>query len=190
MKGLSKDHYWAYFLLAARVLLAWTLLRYGWSKLNDGQFGVDEKTMNLPLKDIDLFRLSWYLADHQPFKAFVGVSQIVTALLLIVNRTALFGAFVSIPIWLNILAWDMTFMEGFTTAFTFRLSFYLILTGLLIYQSKAQVWTALQSISKQGDNMVKFPLWAYLVLPIAAICVEVIGAIPNAILSYIRLLGR
>lgn len=190
MKSLSKEHCWAYFLLAARVLLAWTLFRYGWAKLNDGQFGVDEKTMSLPLKDIGLFKLSWYLADHQPFKAFVGISQIVTALLLIVNRTALFGAFVSIPIWLNILAWDLTFMEGFTTAFTFRLSFYLVLTGLLIYQNKVQVQTAFQNISKQGDSIVKFPLWAYLALPVAAICIEVVGATPNAILYYVRLLGK
>lgn len=40
------DQFWAYFLLAARVLLAWTLARYGWAKLIIGQFGVGEKTLN------------------------------------------------------------------------------------------------------------------------------------------------
>jgi uncharacterized membrane protein YphA (DoxX/SURF4 family) len=190
MKSLTRDQYWAYFLLAARVLLAWTLARYGWAKLTDNQFGIDDKTLNLPLKEVGLFRLSWYLADHQPFKGFIGLSQIIVALLLLINRTALLGAFISIPIWLNILMWDMTFMEGFTLAFTFRLSFYLLLTGLLIYQAKSQTLPALQRLTSGESGMIKFPLWAYLLLPAAAIGVEMIGAVPNAILSFASLLGR
>jgi len=66
--------FWGYFLLSARVLLAWTLLRYGWAKLNDQQFGVDGKILNMPLKSVGLFKLSWYLADHKPFKSFIGIS--------------------------------------------------------------------------------------------------------------------
>lgn len=189
MKAASKEQFLAYFLLAARTLLAWTLIRYGWAKLTDNQFGVDEKTMNLPLKDVDLFRLSWYLADHQPFKAFVGISQMCTALLLAFNRTAIIGAFFSIPIWLNILMWDMTFMEGFTSAFTFRLSFYIALTLLIIYQEKDKVVPALWSITEKSRRY-NYPVWAYLILPVVAIGVEIIGAIPNAVLSSIRLLTK
>jgi uncharacterized membrane protein YphA (DoxX/SURF4 family) len=187
MKLLSKDQYWPYLLLAARVLLAYTLFNYGWAKLTGNQFGVDETTMNLPLRDVGLFRLSWYLADHQPFKAFIGVSQIGVALLLIFNRTVIIGSFASIPIWLNILMWDMTFMEGMTKAFTFRLSFYLLLTGLILYQSREKILPAIQSVSEKRSTMV-YPYWVYMTLPIAAICLELLGAIPNAILFYIGLL--
>ncbi|QHV94893.1 DoxX family membrane protein [Spirosoma endbachense] len=189
MKFLLKDQYWPYFLLSARVLLAWTLFHYGWAKLTGSQFGVDEKTMNLPLKEVGLFRLSWYLADHQPFKAFIGISQIGVSLLLVFNRTAIIGAFASIPIWLNILMWDITFMEGMTTAFTFRLSFYLLLTGLILYQSGNKVLPALQSLT-ENKSSIAYPYWVYLTLPVAAICLEVLGAIPNAILSYAGLLGK
>ena len=183
MEKFSKFQYWDYFLLSARVLLAWTLYRYGWAKLTDGQFGVDDKTMNTALKDIDLFRLSWYLADHQPFKAFIGISQIICALLLTVNRTVIIGAFVSIPIWLNILMWDLTFMGGMAVAFTFRLSYYVILTVLIIYQSKSKVIPAILRVTENGSN-IKFPKWAYLLLPVTAIGIEIIGALPNAILNY------
>ena len=181
----SKFPFSDYFLLAARVLLAWTLYRYGWSKLTEGQFGVDEKTMNMALKDIDLFRVSWYLANHQPFKSFIGISQIVCALLLTFNRTVIMGAFVSIPIWLNILMWDLTFMEGMTVAFTFRLSYYIILATLLIYQQKNRVLPALIRVTEQNMT-TKFPLWTYAILPLAAIGIELIGAIPNAVLHYLR----
>ena len=181
----SKFPFSDYFLLAARVLLAWTLYRYGWSKLTEGQFGVDEKTMNMALKDIDLFRVSWYLANHQPFKSFIGISQIVCALLLTFNRTVIMGAFVSIPIWLNILMWDLTFMEGMTVAFTFRLSYYIILTTLIIYQQKSKVLPALIYVTEQNMT-TKFPLWTYAILPLSAIGIELLGAIPNAVIHYLR----
>lgn len=145
MKAISKAQVWEYLLLSARVLLAWTLFRYGWAKLTDNQFGVDAQTMSLPLKQIGLFRLSWYLADHQPFKAFIGVSQLIIALLLINNKTVIIGALASIPIWLNILMWDMTFMEGMTRAFMIRLSYYLILTGLILYQERDKIIPAINS---------------------------------------------
>ena len=64
------DQFWAYFLLATRVLLAWTLARYGWAKLITGQFGVGEKMLNLPLKEVGLFRLSWYVADQWRFQRY------------------------------------------------------------------------------------------------------------------------
>ena len=185
MKQTSKFQYWDYFLLAARALLAWTLYRYGWSKLTDGQFGVDDKTMNMLLKDVDLFRLSWYLADHQPFKAFVGVSQIICALLLTFNRTVIIGAFMSIPIWLNILIWDLTFMGGMSVAFTFRLSWYLILTFFILYQQKNKVIPALFRIT-EPNPIVKFPVWAYAILPVTAIGIEIVGALPNVMLNYLR----
>ncbi|MCE7040947.1 DoxX family membrane protein [Dyadobacter sp. CY312] len=185
MTTISKFPLKEYLLLSARVLLAWTLYRYGWAKLTDGQFGVDDKTMNMALKEIDLFRLSWYLADHQPFKAFIGVSQILCAILLSLNRTAIIGAFMSIPIWLNILVWDLTFMGNMAVAFTFRLSYYLILTGLIIYQQKDKLIPAV-ILTTQVQQTVKFPIWAYMALPVTAIGIEIAGALPNAVLNYFR----
>jgi uncharacterized membrane protein YphA (DoxX/SURF4 family) len=185
MKDISKAQLWEYFLLSARVLLAWILFQYGWAKLTDNQFGVDEQTMNLPLKQIDLFRLSWYLADHQPFKAFIGVSQLIIGLLLLINRTAIIGALASIPIWLNILMWDMTFMEGMTRPFMIRLSYYLILTGLILYQERDKIMSAINSFLTSTLRF-KYPLWAYLLLPVTAIGLEIVGAVPNVILNVIR----
>jgi uncharacterized membrane protein YphA (DoxX/SURF4 family) len=189
MKAIGREQYWTYFLLAARILLAYTLTNYGWAKLTGNQFGVDARTMNLPLKDVDLFRLSWYLADHQPFKAFVGVSQIVAGLLLLINRTVIIGAFFSVPIWLNILMWDLTFMEGFTTAFPFRLSFYLVLTFLIVYREKNQVVPALWSMTTKRPGYT-YPVWVYLTLPAAAIGLEVVGALLNALLYSLKFLTK
>ena len=185
MPETSKFPLKPYLLLSARILLAWTLYRYGWAKLTDGQFGVDDKTMNMALKDINLFQLSWYLGDHQPFKAFIGVSQIICALLLTLNRTVIIGAFMSIPIWLNILVWDLTFMGNMAAAFAFRLTYYLILTTLIIHQQKDKLIPAILLVTGP-KHMVKFPIWAYALLPVTAIGIEIAGALPNMVLNYFR----
>lgn len=185
-KELNRAKLWDYFILVARVWLAWTLLRYGWGKLTEGgQFGVSEATMDLPLKKIDLFRLSWYLADHEPFKSFIGISQIITAGLLVYNRTVIIGAFMSIPIWLNILIWDMTFM-GLYTGFTIRIPYYLILTFLIIWHDKEKVFSAFQTLLKGASFQYKFPLWAYLLIIPLGFIVELIVSIPIAVIHYIR----
>jgi len=180
MKELNKRQVWDYFILIARILLAWTLVRYGWGKLTDAQFGVTEKTMNLPLKDVDLFRLSWYLADHEPFKSFIGTSQIFAAILILYNRTVILGALMSIPIWINILIWDMTFM-GLYTPFTVRLPFYLLLTCLILWHYRDKVLLALQNCIKGTSTKFKYPIWAYLLLPFLAVCLELVGALPSVI---------
>ena len=185
MKKISKAQFWDYFILIARIWLGYTLLRYGYSKLIDGQFGVSKATMNLPLKEIDLLRLSWYMADHEPFKSFIGISQIVAAGLLIYNRTAILGALISIPIWLNILMWDMTFM-GLYTPFTVRIPLYLLMTVAILWHYKSKVVPAVKSFVDGTTTRFEYPLWAYLLLPIFGLCLELIGAIPFAVITLFK----
>lgn len=182
---IDKTKLWDYFILVIRVWLAYTLIRYGWSKLIDGQFYITEATLNQPLKDIDLFRVSWFLAAHEPFNSFIGISQIITAALLLFNRTSIIGAFMSIPIWLNILMWDMTFI-GLYTGFTIRLPYYLILTSFIIWHHKDKVFSALKSISTGVGTKYQFPIWSFLLLIPFGFLLELIGAIPLAIIHYIK----
>ncbi|EOR94914.1 hypothetical protein ADIARSV_1875 [Arcticibacter svalbardensis MN12-7] len=185
MKNISKAQLWDYFILIARIWLALTLLRYGYSKLIDGQFGVSKSTMNLPLKEVGLFNLSWYLADHEPFKSFIGISQMIVGALLVYNRTVILGAFMAIPIWINILIWDMTFM-GLYTGFTIRIPFYLLLTFLVLWHYKEKVLPAIQNFTNGTTTRFKYPFWAYLLLPILGLLLELIGGIPIALISLLK----
>lgn len=186
IKKIPKAQLTDYFVLVARVWLAYILLDYGWGKLTDGQFGVTAQELNTPLKDTNLFRLSWFLADHQPFKSFIGVSQIITALLLLYNRTLLLGAFIAIPIWLNILAWDISFMGILGNAFIFRLSWYLLLTFFIILHYKEKVLQALRLLTKGPFIQFRYPLWAYLAIPVLGFCLDIVAIIPNSIMMIIR----
>ncbi|MGY0039336.1 hypothetical protein [Pedobacter sp. NJ-S-72] len=187
---LSKAKLWDYFILTARIWLAYTLWRYGYSKLIDGQFGVTLATMDLPLKEVGLFNLSWYLVDHEPFKSFVGYSQIIVAILLTYNRTVIWaGAFMSIPIWLNILIWDMTFM-GLNSPFTARIPCYIVLTFLILWHYLDKILPAIQNFINGTTTRFKYPFWAYLLLPVFGFCVELIVTIPVGLINLLNKLFR
>ena len=72
---ISKDKIWDYFILIARFLLAWTFISYGYGKLTVGQFGISEAEMATQLKDLSLFKVSWYLFEHEPFNSFWSFSN-------------------------------------------------------------------------------------------------------------------
>ena len=156
---ISKEKLWDYFILIARFLLAWTFFGYGFSKLIDGQFGISEEEMTTPVKDLSLFKLSWFMFDHEPFKSFIGLSQIICASLLLFNRTVIIGAFLFLPIITTILIIDLTFMPiGMAQSFTWRLSFYIFLDLLIIWNSSEQMKVIWWTIWRKKTSIIKHPL--------------------------------
>lgn len=174
-----QEHRWmGFFILAARLLLGWIFLGYGYSKLTEGQFGITEAELSTPVQDLSWFRLAWYLFDQQPFKAFIGIAQIIGAILLLVNRTVLLGAIILLPIITMILVIDLTFMPpGMATAFGWRLSSYLVLDLLILFHYQSRMKTVWSALTVDVRNPFKFKWWTYLLLPLAAIGLEVLLAL-------------
>lgn len=170
MVSEKRKKYWDYFILCARVLLAYTFLNYGWGKLSGGQFGISAAEMNMSIKELGLFKLSWYLFDQQPFKCFIGVSQIIAALLLLYNRTLMIGALLLIPILANILVIDMTYIK--MPAFYWRLSYYLLLDFLILWHYREKMIIAFNTIVAGMNTKYKFNWKAYLLIPAIVILLE------------------
>ncbi|MBT2620621.1 hypothetical protein [Chryseobacterium sp. ISL-6] len=185
---ISKKHvFWDYFILSARFLIGFIFISYGYSKLINNQFGLSAIEMSKPLKETSLFRLSWYLFDQQPFKGFIGISQMVCGLLIIYNRTLILGAFIFLPIAINILVIDLTIMPSpMSRIFAFRFSFYIILDLLILYHYKEKILIICQAMMDKVNTRYKFSVWWYLLLPISAIILEIIGALPSGIINVIK----
>jgi len=187
VKKISKDQIWDYVILTARFLLAWTFLGYGFSKLIGEQFGINEVEMTTPLKDISLFKLSWYLFDHEPFKSFITISQIVCGLLLLINRTAIIGAFLFLPIVATILIIDLTFMPStLAEGFAWRLSFYILLDALILWHYKEKMKIIWRAVWHNVNTKFRFSIWAYMLLPLCAIALEIVGVLPKIITQLIK----
>jgi len=177
---ISKPVLWAYCILVIRIWLAYILCDYGYSKLTDGQFGLRPEELELKVGEIDLFRLSWYLFSHEPFKSFIGWSQIITGLLLVFNRTVVIGALIAIPIWLTILFIDLTFMDkGMELAFTLRMCFYLLLTTVVLLFHSKKIGQVIKAMTQADNTNYRFPFWAYLLIPVFGFCIEFIPVLPR-----------
>lgn len=170
MVSEKRKKYWDYIILCARMLLGVTFLGYGWAKLSGNQFGISPAEMNMTIKELGLFKLSWYLFDQQPFKCFIGISQIIAALLLLYNRTLIIGALLLIPILVNILVIDMTYIK--MPAFYWRLSYYLLLDLLILWHYKDRIFAAFKSILEGLNTKYKFSWKAYALIPVIIILLE------------------
>lgn len=156
-------------ILGIRILFFIVFVFYGVGKLTDGQFGnLTTEELNTPLKDLSLFKIGWYLFDHQPFKAFIGTSQIIAACLLLFNRTFIIGLLMLTPIILNILIIDLTIMPpSLKVSFLFRLTTYLLYIFFVIYYFRHpffKVWANLKNIRNfENSKKIKWK-YAYLLI--------------------------
>lgn len=155
------------FILGVRILFFIVFMNYGIGKLSGGQFGnLTAHELNTPIKDLSLFKIGWYLFDHQPFKLFIGISQIIAACLLLFNRTFLIGFLILTPIIVNILIIDLTIMPyGFKVSFFFRLSFYLLYIAFIFYCYRKSLIPAYHSLIEKRDFRTKISnKWYYFYL--------------------------
>lgn len=173
-----------YFILAARLLLGAVFISYGLAKLTDNQFGLNPDELTKPIDELSLFRISWYLFDFQPFKFFIGVSELVCGLLLIYNRTAILGALFFLPITTVILIIDITYMPGWmATKFVWRLTYYLVLDLIVLWHYREKMFIVWQAVWNNVKPKYSHSIWVYFTLPLAAIGLEIFS--PRFILNFL-----
>lgn len=186
IRNIDKSKVFDYFIIISRFLLAITFIRYGYSKLTQGQFGLSEEELAKPVKELSLMQIAWFLFDQQPFKAFIGISQIVCGILLLLNRTVLIGALLFLPIAVNILIIDLTIMPGgLAGPFTGRFIFYILLDLLILYHYRTQTINASQIITQNTKPKFKHKIWLYLIVPFVALMLEFPPFLPGLLYGFI-----
>jgi len=126
-----------YFVVGIRVLIGATLIGYGLLKLFRIQFSIPNEILAQPLAEVDLFTLSWYLADHEPFRTCVGITEVATGLMFLVKKLFLIASIVSVAIWVPILLFDLTFMGHDIALITFVVTMIsLTISLILVYRRK------------------------------------------------------
>ncbi len=184
---ISNKKWMDYLVLVIRCTLAFAFLRYGWAKLTGNQFGLNSEELIKPVNQLPVMRVAWYVFDLQPFKYFIGISQILCALLLLWNRTVLLGAALFLPIAVNILIIDMSIMPGITAnALTIRLAFYLIFDLLIFYHYRKPVLTALQYLTKSITLRFRHSIGWYLLIPIFILVLEFLPLLPRLLYLLIK----
>jgi uncharacterized membrane protein YphA (DoxX/SURF4 family) len=152
-----------------RILLAFVFISYGSGKLLGGQFGgLSPEELSTPIQELSLFKVGWYLFDHQPFKAVIGITQIVTSILLLIPRTKFIGMLILMPIILSILIIDLTIMPPvFQWSFGFRLSAYVLYLLWILLQYKPLFQGILRAPTTTSPFLHKAHyLWLLVMIPL------------------------
>jgi uncharacterized membrane protein YphA (DoxX/SURF4 family) len=184
----EKEQFLDFFVLAARFLLGFTFIRYGFAKLTEGQFGLTTQELQTPLQDLDIFRVSWYLFDFQPFKLVIGVSQLLCGILLILNRTALLGAFLFLPIVFTILVIDLTYMPlDLKIGFTWRLSWYILLDLVIFWHYRERMMEVWKAVWIGLGTKFKYSPLLYLGAAFLSLLLEFAPVLPRTLFG---ILGR
>jgi hypothetical protein len=104
---------WVY--TTTRFVLAGLLLFYGWDKILPGQFGPSvniEKAMQ-PAFQLTPMALLWtFIGASRSYTAFAGVVEFSGGVLLLMRRTALFGALIAAAAMANVLMLNVAYDVG------------------------------------------------------------------------------
>tara|TARA_R110002074_G_scaffold14788_1_gene51018 strand:- start:119947 stop:120504 length:558 start_codon:yes stop_codon:yes gene_type:complete len=109
--------------LAVRINIFLKLMNYGIGKMLNGQFylkgQLPEDMTNIPLDKVDGFTLAWtFFGYSKGYILFIGASQIIGAILFLINRTKIIGGFILLPILMNIIVVNYYFGVAFGAMFS------------------------------------------------------------------------
>ena len=162
-------------ILALRWYLAFYMFDYGWGKMTGGQFGVhDPEILEKPLKEVDKFYIAWYLFGlSKSFDIVVGASQIIGALLIVINRTAIIGALFLLPVLGQIFLFDVAFTTSmFGAALPIRLGAMIMAAIVIIAYHKDRVMQVWKVLTDQLTTKLTYRWWTYLLLPIVGFATD------------------
>ena len=128
---------------------------YAISKLLGGQFYMNgklpEQIANTTLGEASGFSLAWTFMGHSYFYIlFVGITQLIGAWFLLWNKTKLIGVAILIPIMINIIVFDILFLDVYPALANAIIVFAMLL--LILFVNKERI---IDVIKKLTDFQVK-----------------------------------
>ena len=123
------DRAYAWFRLCVRFVLAAQMFEYGMTKVIPTQFPAPSlETLVTPVGDLTLSAVLWAAIGSSPaYEIFTGCVEVLGGLLLLLPRTTLLGALISLAAAIQIFALNMTFDIGLKL-----ISFHLIVLALVL----------------------------------------------------------
>lgn len=146
--------------LTARLYVFIFINIYGWGKLLGGQFyrrgKLPEEVAALTLGEADAFSLGWTFMGYSfGYILFIGISQIIGAWMLLWEKTKLLGVALLLPILLNIIVFDIIFLDRLGALASASLYFFLLLVILACNFNR--VVSAFRVLTKRAPITIQNP---------------------------------
>lgn len=132
--------------LAARFHVFLLLNMYGLGKIVGGQFyrrgKLPEEVAKLTLDEAGAYELAWtFFGYSQAYICFIGLSQILGGCMLLFDKTKLLGVAVLMPIIINIIVFDVIFLDSIDALISACI--YFVLLMLILYLNRSRVLGAI-----------------------------------------------
>ena len=113
---------------------------YGLGKIMGGQFyrknAIPEEVAATAIADVSSFELAWVFMGHSfAYILFVGISQLIGGFCLLFKKTRLIGVIILIPILVNIIVFDIIFLDAYG-ALVNAVVYFLMLLGILYFHKE------------------------------------------------------
>lgn len=180
MLKLNREQIIDFIILSLRWYLAYYMADYGWSKLIDRQFGLhDNSLLDKPLRELDKFQIAWHLFSlDKTFNIVVGLTQILGAILIVINRTAILGAIFLLPVLGQIFLVDLAFTTNvFGLALPLRLGGMILADLFILYYYKDKVVNAFRHITTGITTKFKYKWWVFILLPVIGLLMDFVISI-------------
>jgi hypothetical protein len=138
--------------LAARWYVFWFLNVYGWGKILGGQFyrrgRLPEDVAKMLLGEANAFDLAWTFMGYSfAYILFIGLAEIVGAWLLLWDRTKLLGVAILLPVMVNVVLFDIIFLDVYGALASATI--YTVLLLVILVCNKEAVSQALRALLPQ-----------------------------------------
>jgi uncharacterized membrane protein YphA (DoxX/SURF4 family) len=172
---LTREQIFDFAILTLRWYLAVYMASYGWSKMTGGQFGLhDPALLDKALRDVDKFDLAWYLFSlDKSFSILAGLLQIIGAVLIVINRTALIGALILLPVLGQIFLVDLAFTTSvFGPALTLRLGIMIISDILILFYYKDRMIIVWHHLTDGLTTKFNYKWWVFILMPLIGLSID------------------
>lgn len=170
--------------IVCRLYVFFFLTLYGLGKIIGGQFyapgSIPSEIKTLPIEQISDFDLAWvFMGRSFGYILFIGVAEIIGALLLLFNKTKIFGTLILIPIMVNVIVFDIFFLDKYGALASATL--YLIMLFSILWINKEKIITVIKTLihfeaipkATIKEKLVKFSFVA-LIIFVVFVCDQLV----------------
>ena len=127
--------------ITCRLYVFFFLNLYGIGKIFGGQFytsaRIPDEIAIMPIGQVPDFELAWtFMGRSFGYILFIGLAEIIGACLLLFNKTKLIGTLILIPIMVNVIVFDIFFLDVYGALGSATIYLLMLLTILAINKEK------------------------------------------------------
>ncbi|TVZ54895.1 hypothetical protein OD91_0132 [Lutibacter sp. Hel_I_33_5] len=174
---MKKIYYKEIIEIVCRLYVFFFLTIYGLGKVIGAQFYTAARMPDgldlIPIGQVSDFDLAWvFMGRSFGYMLFIGLAEIFGAFLLLFNKTKLIGSLVLIPIMVNVIVFDIFFLDEYGALAGATLYLLMLLTILIINKEKiSKLLIELVSTNKVSKISFKEKLIKYSIVLVIIILI-------------------